>query len=145
MELAVNAGDTLTTIMWKVLLDNEKVLGPEKTFEIMNEFYKTLLRTEHGQAVEIMWSKKRKRISDSDWFFLADGKTSYYTISLPVRLGAIVAEASKEQIEKLTEFGLYLGRCFQLVDDILDIETDKKEGKLTIPIIKQVSTIHLIL
>ena len=138
MELAVNAGDTLTTIMWKVLLDNEKVLGPEKTFEIMNEFYKTLLRTEHGQAVEIMWSKKRKRISDSDWFFLADGKTSYYTISLPVRLGAIVAEASKEQIEKLTEFGLYLGRCFQLVDDILDIETDKKEGKLTIPIIKGV-------
>src|SRR3989339_334817 len=138
MELAVNAGDTLTTIMWKVLLDNEKVLGPEKTFEIMNEFYKTLLRTEHGQAVEIMWSKKRKRISDSDWFFLADGKTSYYTISLPVRLGAIVAEASKEQIEKLTEIGLYLGRCFQLVDDILDIETDKKEGKLTIPIIKGV-------
>jgi geranylgeranyl pyrophosphate synthase len=138
MEMAVNAGDTLATIMWKVLLDNEKVLGPKKTFEIMDEFYKTLLRTEHGQAVEMMWSKKRKEISDSDWYFLADGKTSYYTISLPVRLGAIIAGTNGKQIEKLTEFGLYLGRCFQLIDDILDIETDKKEGKLTIPIIKGV-------
>lgn len=139
MELAVNAGDTLATIMWKVLFDNEKVLGTKKTFEIMNEFYKTLLRTEHGQAVEMMWSKNRKKISDSDWFFLADGKTSYYTISLPVRLGAIIAGANRRQIEELTEFSLYLGRCFQLVDDILDIETDKKENKMTIPIEKGIS------
>lgn len=135
MEQAVNAGDTLATIMWKILLDNQKILGSNKTFDIMNEFYKTLLRTEHGQAVETMWSKKRKNISDSDWFFIADGKTSYYTMSLPIRLGAIIAGANRTQIEKLTEFSLHLGRCFQLVDDILDIKTDKKEGKLTIPII----------
>ena len=34
---------------------------------------------------------------------------------------------------------LLLSKYSHLVDDILDLETDKKEGKLTIPIIKGVS------
>ena len=50
----------------------------------------------------------------------------------PMRLGAIVAGATRDQLNKITEFGLHLGRCFQLVDDILDLEQDKKEGKSTL-------------
>lgn len=136
--LAINAGDSLTTIMWKVILDNQSVLGKEKTFAVMEEFYRTLLRTEHGQAVEMMWTDKQRKINDADWYFVADGKTSYYTMALPLRLGAIAANAKPDQLDKLTEFALYLGRCFQLVDDILDIKTDKKEGKLTLPVLKGV-------
>ncbi|MFC1625949.1 polyprenyl synthetase family protein [Patescibacteria group bacterium] len=132
VELAINAGDTLSTIMWKVLMDNHTILEPQKTLKIMDEFYNTLLRTEHGQAVEVVWTKKGKKIKDDDWFFIADGKTSYYSMALPLRLGALIAKANKQQINKLTKFGLHLGRCFQLVDDILDIEQDKLEGKMTI-------------
>ena len=124
-ELAINAGDMLHIIMWKVLMDNEKELGREKTGELMEEFYRMLSRTAVGQTVEIKWAREnRQQFSDEDWFFIADGKTSYYTIAGPMRLGAIVAGATKKQINLLTEFGVELGRCFQLVDDILDVTSD---------------------
>lgn len=124
-ELAVNAGDALHVIMWKILSDNLKVLGPQKTHLIIDEFYRILTRTVLGQSTEIRWARENKlNFSDKDWFFIADGKTSYYTVAGPLRLGAIVAGASEKQLESLTLFGLYLGRCYQLVDDILDLTSD---------------------
>jgi geranylgeranyl diphosphate synthase type II len=78
-----------------------------------------------GQTAEIIWVEKEKtNLSDKDWFFIGDGKTSYYTIAGPMRLGAIIAGATNTQLNPLAEFGLYLGRCFQLVDDILDLTSD---------------------
>lgn len=125
-ELAINAGDSLQIIMWKIIND-------QRSSAINEEFYKMLLRTTLGQGVEQIWTnRKDKDISKDEYFFIADSKSAYYTISGPMRLGAIIAGASRNQIEKITNFGLYLGRCFQLVDDILDLEQDKKEGKITL-------------
>lgn len=124
-ELAVNAGDALQVIMWKILFDNQRVLGAQKSYEIAQEFYTMLTRTTIGQTAEIKWAIENKvDFSDDDWFFIADGKTSYYTISGPMRLGAIMAGVTKKQLDSITNFGLYLGRCFQLVDDILDVTSD---------------------
>lgn len=124
-ELAVNAGDCLHLIMWKVLIDNEKILGKDITFKLMNEFYSALSRTSLGQTVELKWVlENKKKISDQDYFFLVNGKTSYYTVALPLRLGAIIAGAKKRELELLTKFSLSLGRCFQITDDILDLTTD---------------------
>jgi len=124
-ELAVNAGDALHIIMWKILLDNSRLLGNEKAFEIANEFYTMLSRTALGQAVEIMWMQKNKvEIQDNDWFFIADGKTSYYTMAGPARLGGIIGDATGKQLDLLAIFGIHLGRCFQLVDDLLDVTSD---------------------
>jgi len=124
-ELAVNAGDALHVIMWKIFSDTDKVLGTKKREMIINEFYTQLMRTTLGQSAEIQWMQgKVKKFTDQDWYFIADGKTSYYTIACPMRLGAIVADASQSQLKALSEFGLILGRCFQLVDDILDLTSD---------------------
>ena len=132
-ELAINAGDSLQIIMWKIIND-------QKSNMINEEFYKMLLRTTLGQGVEQIWTnQKPKTISDREYFFVADSKSGYYSIAGPMRLGAIIAGASRDQIEKITNFGLYLGRCFQLVDDILDFKQDKKEGKITLANIKGVA------
>lgn len=126
-ELAINAGDTLQTVMWKIIFDNRKILGNKKTEKIADEFYKILSRTELGQTTEIKWTKDNKlNFSDKDWFFICDGKTSCYTIAGPMRLGAIIAGSTDSQLEILAEFGIYLGRCFQLVDDILDVTSNFK-------------------
>lgn len=125
-ELAINAGDALQIIMWKIISD-------QNSKNLTDEFYKMLLRTTLGQGVEQVWTNNKKRsLTDKEYFFIADSKSSYYSIAGPMRLGAIVADASKEELDKITEFGLYLGRCFQLVDDILDFEQDKEEGKTTL-------------
>lgn len=136
-EQAVNAGDAVHIIMWKILND----LGDP---EISEEFYKMLFRTALGQSTEISWYQgKNFNYTDEDWFFIADGKTSYYTIAGPLRLGAAIGGANQNQLKLLADFGRKLGRCFQLVDDILDaiseFEGQKKqkgndvfEGKRTL-------------
>ena len=125
-ELAINAGDVLQIIMWKILND-------QNSPKISEEFYKMLLRTTLGQGVEQIWTnRKAKRISEGQYFFIADSKSAYYSIAGPMRLGAIAAGATPDQMDKITDFGLYLGRCFQLIDDILDFRQDKREGKITL-------------
>jgi geranylgeranyl pyrophosphate synthase len=126
IELAINAGDALHTIMWKIINDI-------KSQAVSDEFNKIIMRTILGQGIEQIWTNQKiKSITDNQYFFIADSKSASYTIAGPMRLGAIIAGASKDEMEKITEFGLYLGRCFQLVDDILDLEQDEKEGKATL-------------
>ncbi|EKE05016.1 MAG: Polyprenyl synthetase [uncultured bacterium] len=125
VELAINASDSIETIMWKMIVDS-------KNSEIIDEFYRMLTRTTLGQGVEQIWTNSKKKIDNDSYFFVADSKSAYYSIAGPMRLGAILAKATDKQLDKITEFGLHLGRCFQLVDDILDLEQDKKEGKSTL-------------
>lgn len=124
-ELAVNAADALHFIMWKILKDNEKILGPKKTFAIIDEFYQMLSKTALGQTVEIKWTQENKNnLTDDDVLFILEGKTVYYTIAGPMRLGGILAGATPKQLELLYEFAQPLGRCFQIKDDLLDLTSD---------------------
>lgn len=50
-----------------------------------------------------------------------DLKTAKYSFCGPLRVGAILAGASEEALAKLDEYGIYMGRAFQIKDDILDI------------------------
>jgi geranylgeranyl diphosphate synthase type II len=61
-----------------------------------------------------------------------------------LRLGALTAGATNEQIERLSAYGSKLGLAFQIVDDLLDLQgdstalgktigKDSHQGKLTFP------------
>ena len=92
-ELAVNAGDALHIVMWKILQENIKVIGQEKTYQIMDEFYKMLSRTALGQTAELFYIHLNKfDLTYDEIYYIIDGKTSYYTIVGLMRLGAIIAE-----------------------------------------------------
>lgn len=144
---AVNCGDMLHLLMWKMLRDNDYVLGPDLSREVADEMDQMLIRTVFGQSVEMKWTNENKLdLTDDDLFFVIGGKTSYYTIAGPLRLGAIIGGATQEQLDALIEFGTPLGRCFQIRDDLLDLTTDfegqKKqfcndlfEGKRTVPLL----------
>ena len=62
------------------------------------------------------------------------------------RVGAILGEASDQDIAALAEYGMHLGTAFQLIDDVLDysgeisdtgknVGDDLAEGKPTLPLI----------
>jgi len=152
-ELAINAGDALHVMMWKVLQDNFKVVGVKKAKAIINEFYWMLNRALLGQTVEMKWTQENKiDLTDEDIFFILASKTAYYTIAGPMRLGAILAGASRKQLDLIYQFGQFLGRCFQIKDDLLDLTSDfsglKKqmgndiyEGKRTIMLMHLFRTI----
>lgn len=142
-ELAINAGDALQMVMWKMLFDCKGEFGGEIYSKVVDEFYRMLQRTVVGQTVELSWTKEGKWYGDDcDWYFVADGKTAYYSVAGPMRLGALVANATMEQLGVIARFGVSLGRCFQLVDDVLDVTgdfgglkqkgNDIYEGKMTV-------------
>jgi len=121
----INAGDALHIIMWRMLRNNEKLLGSEKAFRLMDEMNNMLMRTTLGQSVEIKWMEEnRTDLGDEEIYFLIAGKTSYYSICGPLRLGGIIAGLDEKQLDALVEFGVPLGRCFQIRDDLLDLTSD---------------------
>ena len=60
-------------------------------------------------------------------------KTAFYTFAYPLCIGAALAGANDSDIEKLNEYGTYLGRAFQIKDDIIGMFEDEQSiGKSTL-------------
>jgi geranylgeranyl diphosphate synthase type II len=124
-ELAVNAGDGLHVLMWTMLQANREIIGVDKTFAVMAEFSKMLDRTVLGQTIEIKWTQENKKdLDDEDILLILESKTGYYTVAGPMRQGAIIAGASRSQLEKIFHYGKLTGYCFQIKDDLLDLTSD---------------------
>ena len=129
--LAINAGDALHARMWGFLLRNRKPLGEERTLRILEEFSKMVNETTEGQHMELVWVVENKwKLNEVDYLEMVSRKTSWYTVTSPCRLGAIVAGAGEGELKKLLEFGTKLGMAFQIQDDALNLVGDaEKYGK----------------
>lgn len=123
-ELAINVGDSLHVVMWKAIFDAVSQ-NPQHSQRLFTEFYQLLNRTTLGQTIDIKWTRDNVLdLTQEDIFLIMESKTCYYTISGPMRLGAILAGATEAQLNHLYQFGIYLGRAFQVVDDLLDLTSD---------------------
>lgn len=149
-ELAVNAGDHLHLIMWKILLSNNSCIGIPKACAVAETMVDILQRTCEGQYLEISWTRDSRIISEEEYFEMVDRKTGWYTVIGPLQLGAIIADnaAALGPIEKL---GRSLGRAFQIHDDWLNVfshNTGKElggdilEGKRTLLLIHLVEELE---
>lgn len=124
-EIAVNAGDTLHECMHRVLSENFRLLDVDLARRVQHEFFLMIERTTFGQYAEIKWTQENKDdMTEEDVLFTVSGKTVYYTIAGPLRLGAILAGASEEQLRRIYEFSYPVGLCFQIRDDVLDLIGD---------------------
>ncbi len=124
-ELAINAGDALHVLMWKVLLANRPILGDELTFRVMDEFQRFLEITTKGQHLEnsltFLGKIPLEQLDYAHYEQIVYGKTCEYTIAGPIRLGAIIAGADDRKLELISQFAIPLGKGFQIRDDILNI------------------------
>jgi geranylgeranyl diphosphate synthase type II len=125
---SINAGDALHMIQWRVLNENLDLFSSvDKIKLVFDEFYSMLMRTALGQTAE-MSKRNSFDLTDDDVNYILDGKTGYYTIAGPMRLGAILADKNPmkdgDLFQKIDEFGLALGRAFQIIDDVLDVTSD---------------------
>jgi len=132
-ELAINAGDTLHVIMWKMLGDNVRLLGDKIGFKIYEKMNSTILSTLEGQFLELNWIRKNTiEISEQEYLKMIDIKAGAYTIIAPLQLGAIVAGQSDKELEKIKEWGIPFGRAFQIWDDVMNLTVkSEKQGKET--------------
>ena len=141
--LALNAGDALHAYMWGALLQ----AGIPRAYP---EVLTMIHRTAEGQHLDLAWVEQGQwALRPEDYLEMVRLKTAYYTVVIPLRLGAIVAGAEPDP--NFEEAGIALGAAFQIRDDVLnligeavtygkEIGGDLLEGKRTLIVLRWLET-----
>ncbi|WP_028910993.1 polyprenyl synthetase family protein [Prevotella sp. MA2016] len=135
-KVAVLVGDyILSTALLRVALSNN-----HEIVQNLAELGRTLAAGEILQLSNI----SNKDISEDAYYQVIEKKTAVL-FEACCKLGAISVGASRDMVEKASQFGHNIGMIFQIRDDIFDYYDSKEigkptgndmiEGKLTLPII----------
>ncbi|RMF92817.1 MAG: polyprenyl synthetase family protein [Candidatus Schekmanbacteria bacterium] len=142
---AILTGDALLTYAFQIMTAPETIkrVGAEKAVKISKDIADKagIFGMIGGQVADI--ESEKKNISKQRLRFIHLNKTAAL-ITASIRTGAIVADCSKKELEKLTNFGEKIGLAFQIKDDILNVEgskdltgksvgSDAEKGKATYP------------
>ena len=111
---------------------------------LLRSFNSALLAVCEGQALDKEFEIK-KNITEKDYFEMIEKKTSNL-IAMPIEIGALAYDYPLKDAKKLFNFGLFIGKAFQIQDDFLEImsspeimkkslDSDILLGKQTYPII----------
>lgn len=98
------------------------------------------------------WLSNNFAKSEKEILKVMEYKTARYSVVRPLQIGARLAGAKKEELRVLENYGLPLGTAFQIIDDILGMfgkeetigkpaDSDLKEGKVTLLIVKTISNL----
>ncbi|WP_404433508.1 polyprenyl synthetase family protein [Sutcliffiella horikoshii] len=128
--MAILAGDALLTHSFEVMEDLLNFdVKPMKVVTLMKELAKAAgpRGMVGGQVADMEGEGAQLSLQDLEYIHRnKTGKLLGYSIVA----GAILGDATEEQISKLEQFADHLGLAFQIRDDILDIEGDaSKIGK----------------
>ena len=123
-------GDSLLTHAFNVLTEkNEGVISDKKIVEIvkLTSSYAGINGMIGGQTVDV--ESEGKKVDMETLKYIHKNKTGKL-LKLPIEIGCVIGDASKEIREKLEEYADLIGLAFQIKDDILDVEGDfEKLGK----------------
>ena len=117
-------GDALLTHAFYILTEkNLNLLSPEKIVEIvrLTSSYAGINGMIGGQMIDI--ESENKKIDMETLKYIHKNKTGKL-LTLPIEIGCVISEISKDIREKLEKFADLIGLAFQIKDDILDIEGD---------------------
>ncbi|MBD3246235.1 MAG: hypothetical protein GF333_04420 [Candidatus Omnitrophica bacterium] len=131
-DLAIVIGDVIYAMGIDAFLAVHE--DPTRKERALRKFIHAAVYTGSGEFIELVQGiKPIDRITKEEIYRIYDYKTAYYTFSCPLSAGAILAGASSVQTDILFRFGQYLGRAFQIKDDIIGIFADEKKiGKSTL-------------
>ena len=123
-------GDSLLTHAFNVLTEkNEGVISDKKIVEIvkLTSSYAGINGMIGAQTVDV--ESEGKKIDMETLKYIHKNKTGKL-LRLPIEIGCVIGDASKEIREKLEQYADLIGLAFQIKDDILDVEGDfEKLGK----------------
>lgn len=141
--MAILAGDALLTLAFEVL-SRLKNVDPERKIRLVEELSRaagTVGGMIGGQVNDLEGEGKRPSALLLESIHRA--KTGAL-LRASVRMGAIYAGASAEELAALSEYGDHIGLAFQIIDDVLDVEEssealgktagkDQAQHKITFP------------
>ena len=118
---AINAGDAMLAVGFEILAESEDIPNNQLS-HLIRSIGEMVRKVAEGQQEDIEF-ETREKVSEEDYIEMIAGKTSAM-FETCARTGSILANADKEVVENMAEWGLNLGLCFQLMDDLIDITGD---------------------
>ncbi|RKY32128.1 MAG: hypothetical protein DRP74_03345 [Candidatus Omnitrophota bacterium] len=141
-DLAIVVGDVMFAMAMHAFLSiNEEKQRKE---DALRRLLDAALYTGSGEFIELLNGIKNiNKVTRKDIYRIYDLKTANYSFASPLAIGSTLAGANKDKVNRLFKYGVYLGRAFQVKDDILGLFaedkitgksnlTDLKEGKKTL-------------
>ncbi len=126
--MAVLTGDALLVMGMEFLIRNAEVKGikKESVIRVLEKVLEILGTREllGGQVNDINWQKEKQ--NNESIIDIYKKKTSAL-ICAALETGGLLAQATEAQLSTLYQFGVKLGLAFQITDDLLDFEQDKKD------------------
>ena len=123
---AILAGDGLLNYAYMVIsntLEKSKEEDLQKNIKVFKEFSYAVDRMIAGEYIDTEY--EGKQISEKYLEYIHKNKTGAL-LTLCVRMGAILADAKPENLERLTSYAEKIGLAFQIKDDILSEEGDEE-------------------
>ena len=117
---AILAGDALQTLAFKTISDDER-LSTAKRVRLISEVAEAAATPRGmvaGQAYDL--EAESREVSAAELEQIHRLKTGALIIAA-ARCGAIIAEASENELAAITAYAAQLGLLFQITDDLLDV------------------------
>jgi len=125
-DLSLVVGDIMHAISIEAFMSIKE--KPQRKEKALGELVKAATLTGAGQFIELLSGIiKLDDLKKNDVYKIYDYKTARYTFASPLVVGATLAGASPKEINTLFNYGLHLGRAFQIKDDILGVFGKQKE------------------
>jgi len=112
--VALNVGDAMNALSVRVLRQNLPRLGPELAGRLFDEFDHMSLETIEGQAMELGWVRDNDcTTTEDDYLLMVLKKTGWYSFIHPARIGALIANPGRRDLDGFDRFGYFLGPPFR--------------------------------
>ena len=119
--VAILSGDAMSIMAYEYLLKTQN----NAIAEVARRFSKTAMGVCEGQQYDMDF-EKRLDVSIPEYLEMIRLKTATL-IAGSFELGALLAGATNQDVERIYRFGINLGLAFQLQDDLLDAFADQQK------------------
>uniref|UniRef100_UPI0034DE9D87 polyprenyl synthetase family protein n=1 Tax=Candidatus Thiodubiliella endoseptemdiera TaxID=2738886 RepID=UPI0034DE9D87 len=121
----------------------EMMIKPE-SMRIMTILSKATNEIAQGEVLQLL-NCQNAALTEAEYYQVIERKTAVL-FQAATQIGGILSEVDNAQEKALKDYGLYLGNAFQIIDDVLDYQSDAStmgkevgddlsEGKTTLPMI----------
>lgn len=117
---AILAGDQMIALAYQTLMRTKAV----NIRDILETFTKGFYDVCEGQGLDEEL-EHRKNVSMRNYLQMIGKKTAAMIVTATT-MGAIIGGGVRKEIAALRTYGEYLGRAFQIQDDLLDVVADEK-------------------